>query len=165
MEFVVNNLPIIVCALLGLIMLFVEMFTPGFGLAGTSGFALMAAAVVLTWLDYGPIAGMGATVIVIALSAIMVSVSIKSATSGRISRSALILKSGQTRAEGFRSSENLERYLGKTGTAYTVLRPAGTADIEGDRVNVVSMGEFIDKGVAIRVEEVEGARVLVKRAS
>ena len=165
MDFVLNNLPIIICALLGIIMLIVEMFMPGFGLPGIAGLLLMAAAIVLTWLDYGPLAGLGATLIVITLSAIMVSVSLKSATSGRISRSALILKDGQTRAEGFRTSESLERYLGKTGTTYTVLRPAGTADIEGDRVDVVSMGEFIDKGVPIRVEEIEGARVLVRRIS
>jgi membrane-bound ClpP family serine protease len=164
-EFVINNLPIIICAVLGIILLFVEMFTPGFGLAGTAGFLLMAAAIVLTWLEYGPLAGLGATVIVIALSAIMVSVSLKSAASGRISRSALILKDGQSRDEGYRSSDDLGRHLGKTGVTYTVLRPAGTADIEGERVNVVSMGEFIDKGVTIRVEQVEGARVLVKRIS
>lgn len=165
MEFMINNLPIIICGVLGIILLFVEMFTPGFGLAGTSGFLLMAAAIVLTWLDYGPIAGLGATVIVVALTAIMVTASLKSAASGRISKSALILKDGQSREEGYRTSDNLERYLGKTGTTNTVLRPSGSADIEGERVNVVSMGEFIDKGVTIRVEHVEGARVLVKRIS
>jgi membrane-bound serine protease (ClpP class) len=51
---------------------------------------------------------------------------------------------------------------GRFGTALTDLRPSGVADIEGERVDVVSNGEFITLGTKLEVVKVEGRRVLVK---
>jgi len=90
-------------------------------------------------------------------------ISIKSATKGRLSRSDLILKGELSREEGFIATDQYDQYLGKEGITLTVLRPAGMAEIEGERVNVVSDGNFIDKGVRVRVREVEGPRVMVDR--
>lgn len=158
-----NNLPIILCAVVGLILLLIEAFMPGFGLPGISGMLLLLAAIVLTWIEYGAYAGLGATLIVIAIGAITLTLSLKSAATGRLSRSALILKDKQESSEGYQASEDMSYLLGKAGTALTVLRPAGTADINGERVSVISAGDFIDKGAPLQVIEVEGARVLVKR--
>ena len=55
--------------------------------------------------------------------------------------------------------------LGKPGVVETTLRPAGTARIEGRRVDVVSRGEVIEPGAAIVVHEVEGNRVIVIRSA
>ena len=158
-----NNLPIVLCAVVGLILLLIEAFMPGFGLPGISGMLLLLAAIVLTWIEYGAYAGLGATLIVIAIGAITLTLSFKSAATGRLSRSALILKDKQESSEGYQASEDMSYLLGKAGTALTVLRPAGTADINGERVSVISAGDFIDKGAPLQVIEVEGARVLVKR--
>jgi membrane-bound serine protease (ClpP class) len=57
----------------------------------------------------------------------------------------------------------LEALLGAIGTALTDLRPAGTAQFGDRRVDVVTSGEFIDRGQSIRVIEVEGPRVVVRR--
>ena len=51
---------------------------------------------------------------------------------------------------------------GRTGTALSFLRPAGIASIEGQRVDVLTAGEFIPQGTPIRVVRVEGARVFVE---
>jgi membrane-bound serine protease (ClpP class) len=48
------------------------------------------------------------------------------------------------------------------GTAASYLRPAGIASIDGQRVDVLTEGEFIAAGTAIRVVRVEGARVFVE---
>jgi membrane-bound serine protease (ClpP class) len=53
--------------------------------------------------------------------------------------------------------------LGHSGTALTVLRPAGTAKIEGRRVDVIAEGNFIEAGAPITVVRVEGNRVTVRR--
>ena len=50
---------------------------------------------------------------------------------------------------------------GMQGQAVTDLRPAGTALIGGQRVDVVSVGAFISNGCAVRVLQVEAMRVLV----
>lgn len=52
---------------------------------------------------------------------------------------------------------------GKIGTVLAPLRPAGVAEIEGRRVDVVSRGEFIPAGANVRVLEFVGNRVVVAR--
>lgn len=64
--------------------------------------------------------------------------------------------------EGFVSHSTSEELVGKTGKALTDLRPSGTAEIDGKRVDVVTDSEFIEKGSSIEVVEVEGIRVVVK---
>ena len=106
---------------------------------------------------------MGAALVVIALGAIVITLSVKSTISGRLSRSPLILKDVEARGTGYQAAPNYDKYLHKIGVAETVLRPAGIAMIDGDRVDVVSRGAFINRGEKISVEEIEGARILVKR--
>ena len=53
---------------------------------------------------------------------------------------------------------------GKTGRTLTELRPSGIAEFEGERVDVVTEGEFIQEGVSVNVTETEGNRVVVKAA-
>jgi membrane-bound serine protease (ClpP class) len=49
--------------------------------------------------------------------------------------------------------------------ALSPLRPAGTADIDGERVDVVSDGGFIEAGAPIEVSRVDGYRIVVRRRS
>ena len=55
------------------------------------------------------------------------------------------------------------RWLGKQGRASSPLRPAGIAEIEGERVDVVSDGELIDAGQLVEVTRVDGNRIVVRR--
>ena len=52
--------------------------------------------------------------------------------------------------------------LGAQGVARSALRPAGTAEIDGALVDVVSAGAFVDAGRPVRVVQVEGAAVTVE---
>lgn len=54
--------------------------------------------------------------------------------------------------------------IGRTGTVATFLRPAGIAEINGERLDVVTSGEFIEAGTAVKVIAVEGNRIVVERA-
>jgi len=51
--------------------------------------------------------------------------------------------------------------VGMTGTASTVLRPSGQAEIHGRLVDVVADLGYIEAGTAVRVVKVEGMRVVV----
>ena len=53
--------------------------------------------------------------------------------------------------------------LGKDGKTLTDLKPSGSAMIDGERVDVVSDGEFISKESNVVVSKHEGLRVLVER--
>src|SRR5690606_2426066 len=76
----------------------------------------------------------------------------------------LILTTGMEATEGFVSTpESDQHWLGRTGTAISPLRPAGIADIEGTRVDVVSDGGFLDAGTPVQVARVDGNRIVVRR--
>lgn len=55
----------------------------------------------------------------------------------------------------------LTALVGRTGRAATVLRPTGAMEIDGQRVDVVTEGEFVEAGTALRVLYVQGPRVVV----
>ena len=165
MEFIVENLAIIISVVIGVALLIVEIFMPGFGVPGIAGFALLAASVYFTWTRHGVNAALGLAAGELAISGLAIYLSLRSASKGRLSKSPLILKGGLTRKEGFISTDEYDSYKGKTGTTITVLRPAGIAEVEGERLNVVSEGEFIQKGATILIKEVEGARILVEEVN
>ena len=51
--------------------------------------------------------------------------------------------------------------VGQEGVALTDLRPAGTARIGAERVDVVTEGEYVSQGAPIRVVRSEGYRHVV----
>ena len=61
--------------------------------------------------------------------------------------------------------ERDQSLMGRQGTAMTVLRPAGKAQIGDEFVDVVSDGPFISAGRKIEVLAVSGNRVVVREIS
>ena len=80
---------------------------------------------------------------------------------------ALVLQKELTPQDGF-VSHTAALYAdltGRPGTAITLLRPAGTAEINGQRYDVVSNGGYIAAGTRIRVIQIEGSRIVVEAFS
>jgi membrane-bound serine protease (ClpP class) len=81
-----------------------------------------------------------------------------------LARSPLALRTSLSSKSGYSSfDEKSGQYIGKTGQAATDLRPSGTAIIDDKRVDVVTRGDYIEKGSQIRVIDVEGSRVVVRK--
>ena len=57
---------------------------------------------------------------------------------------------------------DLSGLVGRTGKALTPLRPAGTVEIDDQRVSVVGLGGMIDRGASVIVIDVEGTEVRVR---
>ena len=55
------------------------------------------------------------------------------------------------------------RLLGKPGVTATPLAPAGKARFDGELIDVLSHGEFIDRGTDVVVSDVQGNRVIVEK--
>ena len=76
----------------------------------------------------------------------------------------MILGVRQENSAGYvAQGSNLSRFQDQTGIAASPLRPAGVAEIAGERVDVVTEGGFIPAGSRIQVIKVEGVRVVVKQ--
>jgi membrane-bound serine protease (ClpP class) len=153
----------------GLVLLAVEIFvTPGFGLAGVLGIAALLSGLSLSLI------GSGATwdFILKAVSRVIFSLLLALVGSLVLLRflprlpfgRRLILETGLGAGEGYAAPpETDRRWLGKGGTVISPLRPSGIADVDGERVDVVSDGEFIEAGAQIVVTRVDGNRIVVRR--
>ena len=150
----------IVILVLGFILLIVEMFVPGFGIAGGIGIALLILGIILT--AQTPLQALVMFGILVVLVAIVLWIILRSAKKGKLARS-LILRSSSTREAGYSASRDMSDQVGRTGVASTYLRPAGIGEFEGRRLDVVSEGEFIEKGMCIRITKVFGSRIVVEK--
>ena len=146
--------------MVGVILLFVEAFvTPGFGVAGIAGLVLVFAGVYFTSGDA-----------IQAIRTIMLSFFGAVAVTGVMLRffkdssvwNRLILKDSMNREAGYISTSEPVDLIGKKGRSITMLRPAGIADIDGVRVDVVSEGGFLPAGQPVQVVKVEGSRIIVQ---
>jgi membrane-bound serine protease (ClpP class) len=154
----------------GALLIALEIFLlPGTTVAGVAGVLALVAGLALALI------GAGATVslVVSALGRVALAVVIATAAALAVLRflprlpfgRRLVLDTGMHAASGYVSpSPSDYRALGRTGTALSPLRPAGIAEIDGTRVDVVSDGAFIEAGTAIEVTRVDGNRVVVRRA-
>jgi membrane-bound serine protease (ClpP class) len=153
----------------GIFLLALEIFVvPGFGITGILGIAATLGGLSLS------LVGAGATweimlkavgqVVFSLLGALIVSLfTLKYLPRLPFGRQ-LILDTELPTDEGFVSAPQSDlTWQGKTGRAVSPLRPAGIADIENHRVDVVSDGEFIETGAPIIVSRVDGNRIVVRR--
>ena len=52
---------------------------------------------------------------------------------------------------------------GDTGVALTYLRPSGKAEINDERVDVITENQFLEKGTPVKVIDIRGNRIIVDR--
>lgn len=151
----------IVLLVAGVILLVVEMFTPGFGLAGGTGVVLLVIGIILT--AGSPLEAIALVLILIVLVSIMILLLLRSARKGRLARN-MILHLKSSKDKGYRSSEDKSSLVGQEGTATSDLRPSGVVDLDGERLDVVTQGSFIRRGAKVRIIEVTGNRIVVATA-
>lgn len=153
----------------GLALLALEVFViPGFGLAGVAGVASVLAGLTLGLVGHGATAravvGAGGRVgfsLVVALAVAMVVLRyLPRLPIGR----RLMLETELTAGGGFASTpEGDSLWLGRLGRTTSMLRPAGIAEIDGERLDVVSEGELIEADTVVVVSRVDGNRIVVRR--
>jgi membrane-bound serine protease (ClpP class) len=153
----------------GVILVGLEVFViPGFGVAGVAGILALT-------IGFGmALVGAGATsaVIISAFGRVAISILLALGSGLALLRvlprlpfgRRLVLETEMDADRGYSSSpEGDRRRLGRTGIALSPLRPAGLAEIDGERVDVVSDGTFVESGAVIEVTRVDGNRIVVRQ--
>ncbi|WP_039041700.1 nodulation protein NfeD [Sporosarcina sp. ZBG7A] len=206
-RFITN--PVVVPILLSIagLGLIVELYSPGFGVAGTMGVSalllffyghliaglagyeaillfLLGAGLIVAelFLPHG-IAGIAGAVAVTgsiimaganpAYMAISVLIALIIATTGMVVimkffgkklhlLNRMILMDATDTESGYVSNVNRIDWLGKTAITLTPLRPSGAIVLDGERIDVVSEGNYIDKGKRVKIVKVEGSRTVVR---
>ncbi|EGW38941.1 nfeD-like family protein [Desulfosporosinus sp. OT] len=146
---------------IGIVLLAVEIFIiPGFGVSGMLGIAALITGIFLVTdsLLEGVLLTGGALVVL----GIITFLSFRSPRTRRLWQK-FSLSTRQTSKGGYVAPKvQYEVYLGRVGISLTQLRPAGTADFDGEHLDVVTEGGFIGPGNGIRVIAVEGNRIIVR---
>ncbi|HOQ00237.1 MAG TPA: NfeD family protein [Acetivibrio clariflavus] len=145
--------------ILGFILIIIEMFHPGFGAPGISGIILLILGIVSVARNLYDVIIL--IIIILIVLGIALTFVLYSATKGKLPKN-LVLTDSLNKEEGFEGTEDLKFFVGKEGKALTVLRPSGTADFDGVKLDVVSEAEFIQKDAKIKIIKVEGRRIVVR---
>jgi membrane-bound serine protease (ClpP class) len=158
----------------GLILIALEVFViPGFGVAGISGLALLLFGVLLSFqkglLPKTPFeTSVLQENIVVLITSFIVFVVAAVLLARYLPRTKQFSKialdgpgAGTVHGDAAVQEARMSGLLGKTGVALTTLRPAGKAKIQGQLVDVVTQGEFLEKDASIRVLHIEGNRIVV----
>jgi membrane-bound serine protease (ClpP class) len=179
----------------GVVLLFIELFvTPGFGVLGISGILLMLVGLYGLFVppagegggpnfvpatDFGwQVLQQGMIVLPVSLAATLaflvlvgrflpkvpllgkVVLGQTDAERRRVTASGV---SGKTRPDK-KEAKKLPQ-VGQHGVVRSILRPSGTAEIEGRLIDVVCDGDFIEAGAPVQVARVEDHRVFVQRVN
>jgi len=155
----------------GLVLLIVELIAiPGFGLVGLAGIGAMLASIVITQLgDFqlwtiDEIAAVVARLAASMIGAFLLSLVVLRSLPKFAAFQRLVLAEEIKASEGYTSaSRDTDNELGgKEGVTMSYLRPSGIAMIDGQRLNVIADGEFIEAQRPIKIVEARGSRVVVR---
>ncbi len=148
---------------LGILLVFVEiLLLPGFGAAGIPGVIIFCVGIGMIWVRAGATTALiytsVALIFVIPISIIGLSL-LRESSIGK----SFILSASEKTEDGFQAAPpELTALVGKSGKTVTPLRPAGVALINGQRVDIVTQGEFVAPETEVEVILVEGSRVVVR---
>jgi membrane-bound serine protease (ClpP class) len=146
---------VVVLLIVGAILLILETILPGL-IAGIVGFLCLVGAVVTGYVEFGARTGNFILLGVIVGLVAGFSLWVKFFPDSRIARLFV-----SKRVVGNIDAQKPE-LLHQIGTAYTQLRPSGTALINGRRIDVVTEGALIERGTPVKVVAIEGVRVVVR---
>ncbi len=150
----------LICLGIGLLLFIVEMFTPGMGVAGILGAIALFAAIMLQ--IGNPIGILFMIALVLFLIAVAVLIFFRLALKGKFDRTKIVL-SEQIQGESTNLGDrDMQEKVGNIGIAATALRPAGKADFESGALDVATGGEFLPAGTKVRIERIDGLRILVR---
>lgn len=161
--------------IIGLILILVEIFLiPGFGMIGVAGIGCMVAGAAMGMVEHVPgsawysVPAPDFNYVIINFSASLITL-----IGGAILLAKILPKTtlygrliNNTNQVGYSAAGSaVLPSVGARGVASTKLRPAGIATFDGQRIDVVAQGDFIDSGSAIVIVATKGNRIVVTKDS
>lgn len=158
---------VIVCMVVGLVLLFIELFQPGFGIFGISGFVLLILSIVFRAVFHKPEDDVLTQVFQLLLIYFIIiggafALFLVAHKKKWLNKTPFIQEETAVDADHSDGTENYNFLVGKTGVTLTDLHPTGKVVIEGHVYDVVAKNFFIEKDKQITVSRVEGVKIDVE---
>lgn len=147
--------------IIGLVLVVAEIFFVSMGALGAASALTLLTAVVLAFTHHGQVVGFLFLSAAAIGAPVVAYFALKALPNTRLGQQLLLAGPNREDVTRAAAEPDLERYRDQTGVTESVLRPAGIARIAGRRVDVISRGEMIEAGTAVRVINIEGNRVVV----
>lgn len=158
-----------ICLTAGMILIFVELFIPGFGIFGGLGGVLLIVGIISRIANHGDANPLNLFFILSAMLLVILSIAFyimsRSVKKGKLSRSPIVEHGTAISMDRSDGTANFSGIVGCMGIAMTSLRPSGIVVIEDKEYDVVASGFFIDKGEMVKVVATEGIKIIVKKVS
>ncbi len=159
----------IILFIVGVVALILEIFViPGFGIFGVAGIISIVASLFLGLIPSGDYLTTEAIELAVLelggalLATIILSYFLfKYLPKSKIFNT-FVLKDQIASGSGYTIRKEVRELLGKEGVALSDLRPAGIGLFDDDRIDVITRGDYIEKGKRIKVIAEEGSKVVVK---
>lgn len=151
-------LTVILLQLAGVVAIIAEFVIPSLGLISVAAGALIVLSIYMVFTQVSPQAGyfLMAADLVLIPAALFVGVKV-------LEKSPVTLKRQLKKEEGATSQQkDLDHFMGMEGLALTDLRPSGVALLGDERMDVVTRGEYVEKGTPIEVVSVTANTVVVR---
>lgn len=152
---------IFLLTVVALFLIAVDFFLPGFVL-GSIGILLMLTAVGIEFYHGGLTRAAGVFVLEVVLGLAAAYITIRYGPQTAAAKR-MILSHEQTNQTA--TANPATELVGVTGSAETLLRPSGIAELKGKRLDVVAESGMIEPGSTIKVVAVEGARIVVRKVA
>ncbi|SHK72799.1 NfeD family protein [Rhodothermus profundi] len=147
--------------LIGLALIVAEVYLiPGMNIAGIIGVVLVLFGLGYAFTASGLLAGLAVLVSTLVAGGVLFLVLWRSGAWRQF-----VLATSLKREATERSGEHRARYLGKEGIAVTPLRPVGIVEIEGERIEAATEGQYIAAGSRVRVVAMDRRRYFVRLAT
>ena len=157
-------LSIVGIMLFGLFLLFLEIaIIPGFGIAGISGTLILLLSLGLAFWKLTKVWAIGVTIFAAIGVGLLIYFMVEILPRTKLGKK-FILSETAPAPEDISAVDNTARFLGAEGVAVSNLRPSGIAKIADERVDVITDGDFIEKGTKIKVIKTTAGRVIVSVA-
>jgi len=152
-----SRIYILIFYLLGIFLIYLEFYLPG-GVLGLLGWLSLLGSVVLGFKHFGTVGGTAILGGEVLTGIFLIWLGFKMMPRTPIGKQIIL----SSRLTSTHTIKELSGLIGKQGHALTSLRPAGKAEIDGVKYDVLSEGFFIDEGEKIQVVKVEGGKIFVR---
>lgn len=150
--------------IVGLVMTIIEVFIPGFGFFGITGsISLIVGVIVRICNGLNVVQSIILVLMLIGVLWLALIVMVISAKYGFLSRTGLFETRSSLPADYDKADKSIRKLVGKSGKAVTDLSLSGKAKIKGKIYNVSSINSFIEEGSNIKVVEVKGEDIKVRK--
>ena len=145
---------------LGLILIFIEIMMPGFGIAGIGGIISLVLGVVFAMgsLEVAIKSLSLAIIVTFAIGMFMVKKGMKTNLFN-----SLKLNNSLSSEEGFLSVDTANLNVGDICLTKTVMKPTGFIEYMDVKYEAISVDGYIDKNVEVEVSKVEKSKIYVRR--